>query len=88
MQHSSQTTKQLPAKKFAADLQRDDYMEIPPETDIQFTNDPVIKDFLNLSSGGTRANKTQQQKIRQQMHQAGYNQNYVLNQGNPQHRIA
>jgi hypothetical protein len=46
----------------------DDQNEIPPETDIQFSNDPVIQDFLNLSSGGSRVNKTAQHKKRQ-MHQ-------------------
>lgn len=30
----------------------------PPETDIHFSDDPVIKDFINLSSNGNRGIKT------------------------------
>jgi hypothetical protein len=32
--------------------------EMPPESDIQFTDDPVIKDFINLSQTGSRPTKT------------------------------
>ena len=46
MQHSSQTTKQLPPQKkqFSEMPPRDmaDTMEIHPEADIQFSSDPVI----------------------------------------------
>lgn len=64
-QHSTNaaTTKLLPAKRnnFARD---DEILEIPPETDIIFSNDPVIQDFLNLSSVGSRGTKTAQKKKR------------------------